>query len=387
MLFRSVGYQSQYDPNITPIYYENFLGQIDTLQDHLNWQLQMASLSGEERSIGYNIIGNIDDDGYFREDIEEFSQELEVTSEAVLKVLQKIQSFDPVGIGACSLQECLLIQLDYLEGETELARTIIQGYLPLLQKKQYHDIAKALKISQDQLREPLEIIEGLEPKPGRDYSVQHNPYVTPDVYVDKVDGEFMVMLYDENLPRLRLSKYYQSLLKAETKQKGSSKTKEYLEQKLRSAVWLIKSVEQRQCTIFKVAESIVKKQQNFFEKGVKYLKPMVLRDVAEDIGMHESTISRVSNHKYIYSPQGIHEIRFFFHSGLISESGEDVSSLHIKEVIKQEIIEESPKKPLSDQKLTDIISRKLNLTIARRTVAKYRIDLNIPSSSQRKSLS
>jgi RNA polymerase sigma-54 factor len=313
------------------------------------------------------------------------------------KTLKTIQRFDPIGIGSRTLQECLEVQLEYYGIEDQDAYTIVREYLPLLERKQFQDIAKKLKVDLDHLKPTLDIIESLEPKPGRKYSNLPTHYVIPDVYVVKLDGEYMVLLNDEGLPRLQVSPLYKNILtensvkrdknEPETdSDKESGETKEFLEKKMRSALWLIKSVDQRLSTIRRVSEAIVRKQREFFEHGVRHLKPMVLRDIAEEIDVHESTVSRVSTNKYLHCAQGVFELKFFFHSGISSEDGEDVSSLRIKEIIKEEISNENNRKPLSDKKLAEIIEEKTGVKIARRTVAKYRIDLGISSSSQRKSL-
>jgi RNA polymerase sigma-54 factor len=370
-----------------PVLYENFVRRTDSLHDHLNWQLQMSNLDDAGRNIGYYLIGNISDDGYLYDDLEELARTERLPVEELERVLAIIHKFDPVGVGSRNLSECLLVQMDHLGIEDELAREIVKNHLPLLERKRYNELSRAMRRSLEELKPALEVIEALEPRPGREFAIQPTLYVVPDVYVEKVDGEYIITLNDDGLPNLRISGFYKRLLSREMN--GGSddgQTKEFLEKKFRSAVWLMKSVEQRQRTIYKVASSIVRKQRDFFDKGIRSLKPMVLRDVAEDIDMHESTVSRVSTNKYLHCAQGVFELKFFFHSGITGENGEGVSSLRIKEIIREEISREDSQKPLSDQKLAQVLERRMGVTIARRTVAKYRIDMNIPSSSQRKSL-
>ena len=364
----------------TPFAYENIIHRSETLAEHLLWQLSLTHLSNDKQQIGVMIIGTINDDGYFTGTLEELAEKANVSVEVVEEVLGHIQEFDPVGVGARNLKECLLIQIHQVEFEFHpLAERIIKDHLVTLQKNAYKEIAKDLSVSTDEVQVAVDYIRTLEPKPGRSYSDSTSHYIQPDVYIYKVDDEFRIVLNEQGLPKLKINKLYQRY-----KDDGTDiKTKQYVEQKFRNALWLIKSVEQRQRTIFRVSESILKFQRDFFDHGIKALKPLVLRDVAEDIGMHESTISRVSTNKYMHTPQGIFEIKFFFHSGLSSLYGEEISSIRVKEMIKNLILNENPKSPLSDREIMQKIKDQ-GINIARRTIAKYREELKIPPSNRRR---
>lgn len=305
-----------------------------------------------------------------------------VSAAEVEYTLRHIQTFAPPGIGARDVQECLTIQARNL-GISELpVERLIQQYLPELQRRQYAQIAGALGVSLDTVELVAKMIANMSPRPGADFTAEPPEYITPDIYVYKVDGAYEVVLNEDDLPSLRINPVYKKLLGG-TNQAIPNATKQYVDQKLRSAMWFIRSVEQRKRTIYKVGKSIVKFQHAFLEQGISHLKPLVLRDVADDIAMHESTVSRVTTNKYIHTPQGVFELKYFFHSGLESSSGHDISSLAVKERIKQLILEEKPARPLSDQALEKILTAQ-GIAIARRTIAKYREELNIPSSVNRK---
>jgi len=361
--------------------YENMIRTKPTLSDHLVWQLSVTSQATEKDiEIGRYIIGNIDENGYLRSTADEISLESGFPAEDVEKSISLIQKFDPLGIGARNPEECLKIQLEFYHPENELAVKLVER-LPQLQRRKYQELAKEIGTTVEEITKTWELIKTLEPKPGRAYVTEEEYYVIPDVYVVKVDDEYKILLNEDGLPRLRINQAYKSMLKKGNN--SSDKDKEFLENKLNSALWLIKSVDQRRRTIYKVSESIVKFQREFFDKGITRLKPLVLRDVAEDIGMHESTVSRVSTNKYMHTPQGLHEIKYFFHSGIASQSGEDISSIRVREMIKKILAVEDSRKPLSDKGIAEILRNK-GLKIARRTVAKYREDLKIPSSNLRK---
>src|SRR5690606_20169858 len=282
------------------------------------------------------------------------------------------------------LRECLLIQARLMNPRNELVEKVIDLHLPNLERKNYAAIAKDLGVSQDEVIEAVKIIMEFEPKPGRSFQASEAQYITPDIYVYKVGDEFTIVLNEDGLPKLRISPYYRNIL-ASAKQghQQSKDTKEYVQDKLRSAMWLIRSIHNRQKTIYKVTEAIVHRQRDFFEKGVQHLKPMILKDVANDIGMHESTISRVTTNKYVHTPVGIFELKYFFNSSIGSADGTDsLASEAVKDKIRQLVAKEDPKHPLSDQKIVELL-RKENIDIARRTVAKYRDMLNILSSGKR----
>ncbi|MBW2139676.1 MAG: RNA polymerase factor sigma-54 [Deltaproteobacteria bacterium] len=378
-------YSSSSAPNMREIpeesNYETFVSEKTSLTDHLNWQWQMGKSAPLEDHVAEQIIGNLDSDGYLQISLEEIASLEFTTIEDVASVLAKVQEFDPIGVAARDLRECLLIQLRYLGQEESLAGKIVDQCLPELEKKNYQKIARKFKVSKEKVFEAVEVILNLDPKPGKAYNTEEPQYITPDVYVHKIGDEYVVVLNDDGLPRLRVNQYYRDVL---TNQKVvSDQTKEYIQGKLRSAVWLIRSIHQRQRTIYKVTESIVNFQRQFLDKGIPYLKPLVLRDVAEDVEMHESTISRVTSNKYVHTPQGIFELKFFFNSSISKFNGESLASESVKERIRKIITAEDPQKPLSDQRIVEIL-RASNIDIARRTVAKYREMLGILSSSKRK---
>jgi len=364
-----------------------------SLEDHLLWQLGLSGLSDAEKAIGQLIIGNLDEDGYLRTPVEELARDAGVTPEAVESVLMLIQTFDPAGVAARDLRECLLIQLRYLARgfrrgasgtmQSTLLESIVNHHLQDLEKKHYGRIAKALDVTPEEVFQATKIIEGLEPKPGRPYFASENYVVVPDVFVVKNEGEWVAVLNEEGLPRLRINPYYKHLMIS--KRDPSDATKAYLDEKLRGAQWIIRSIEQRNKTIIKVVSSIVKFQEQFFEQGVQSLKPLVLKQVAEDIGMHESTISRVTANKYLYCPQGMYELKYFFNTGLqrVNQQEDMLSSVTVREMIRQMVAEEDPRRPLKDQEIVARLQHR-NIVIARRTVAKYRTEVNIPSASQRR---
>lgn len=362
--------------------FENLLAKPQTLSDHLLWQLNFSTSSQLQQDIGEAIIGNLNEEGYLKATLEEIRDLGNFPMKEIESTLRMIQEFDPVGVAAKDLKECLTIQLKVLGISDRVIFEIVEHHLQKLQSKRYKELASELGCSMKRLQQYVDIIKGLDPKPGRKYSTEKSQYVTPDVYVFKVDNDYVFQLNDEGLPKLRISALYRKMLKKSAD--GESKdAKEFIKEKLQSAFRLIKSLNERQKTILKAAKSIVSFQRDFFDYGIERLKPMVLRDVADDIGVHESTVSRVVNNKYMHTSRGLFEMRFFFHSGLTSLFGEDISSLSVKERIKKLIQNENSKKPLSDASIAKIFSDE-GLKIARRTVAKYREDLKIPSSSIRR---
>jgi RNA polymerase sigma-54 factor len=363
--------------------YDQTLTRMPSLSDHLMWQLHLSVSDDAQLAAGEVIIGNIDDDGYLRATLDEMARAAGTMPRDVESALAVIQGFDPVGVGARDLKECLLIQVRYLDLQGSLVEKIIQEHLPDLEKRKYQNIAKVLNVTQqDVLEASAFIIHELEPKPGRPFASADTQYVVPDVYVAKVEDRYVIQLNDEGFPRVRINPYYRKIL---GQKEGVDKTtREYIEERLRSAQWLIKGMEQRNKTIYKVAESIVKFQTEFLEHGISLLKPMVLKDVAEDISMHESTISRVTTNKYMHTPQGIFPLKFFFTTGFTTAgTGAEVSSLTVKDTIQKMVREESPAAPLKDQQIVDALKAR-GLDIARRTVAKYREELRIPPTSVRK---
>src|SRR5438034_1568427 len=363
---------------------ENTLSTSSSLSDHLMWQLSMQSDESQLREIGSAIIGNLDDDGYLVASSEELAAMGPWAVSDVERALRLIQSFDPTGVAARDLQECLLLQLRHLGLEGTPTEKIVTDHLRLLQNHQVPEIARKLGLSIDDLKDHIEIIKHLDPKPGSRYNPTQSQYVIPDVYVIKVEDQYVAVLNEDGLPQMRTSRVHRRLL-AKNAVENTDETRAYVKDKFRSALWLIKSVEQRQKTIHKVATSIINFQKDFLDHGIEYLRPLVLRDVANDIGMHESTVSRVVTNKYMHTPQGVFEMKYFFHSGIASSYGEAVSSVTIKQRIRKIIEQEDPRKPLSDSKIVSILQRE-GLELARRTIAKYREELKIPTSNQRKVL-
>ena len=363
---------------------ENTLSTAASLSDHLLWQLSMQTDEPLMRDIGEAIVGNLDDDGQLVATVEELAAMGPWPVEDVERTLAVVQTFDPIGVAARDLQECLLLQLRHRGEEGTPAEKIITEYMRLLQNHQVPELARKLGMSIDDLKQHIEIIRHLDPKPGSRYNPSQSQHVIPDVYVVKAEDQYVVLLNEDGLPQLRISPVYRRLMDKSVAE-NTDETRAYVKDKFRSALWLIKSVEQRQKTIHKVATSIINFQRDFLEHGIEYLRPLVLRDVADDIGMHESTVSRVVTNKYMHTPQGVFEMKYFFHSGIASSYGGAVSSVTIKQRIRKIIEQEDSKRPLSDSKIVNILQRE-GLDLARRTIAKYREELKIPTSNQRKVL-
>jgi RNA polymerase sigma-54 factor len=363
---------------------ENTLTRPPNLSDHLTWQLSMSDASPRTKEIAQFIIGNIDEDGYLRASNDEIAASGGFAPEEVEAAVSAVQSLDPIGVGARDLRECLLLQLRFLEIDAPLVEVIIRDHWEEFMQRKFVALAKTLGIDMKTLEGIVELIKHLDPKPGRKYSNERAIYVEPDVYVHKVGDEYVIVLNEDGMPKLRINSGYRSMLSS-MDSKSDGETVNYIKDKIRSAVWLIKSLDQRQRTIYKVAESIVKHQREFLEKGIDFLRPLVLRDVADDIQMHESTVSRVVSNKYMHTPRGLFLMKYFFHSGIDSDTGEDISSLTVKKKIQSFIDNEDPRKPLSDSKIMKILNDE-GINIARRTVAKYRDELNIPSSTDRKQI-
>jgi RNA polymerase sigma-54 factor len=361
---------------------ENTLTRRTSLEDHLMWQLRLSNLDADGQRIGATIIYNLNNDGYLETPVEELATQLETDVAKVEQVLIRVQRLDPPGVGARDLRECLFAQLRNHGMEESLAARIVLNHLDLLEKHRYAELTKTLGVSVEMVREAAKAIALLEPKPGRDYGGAEPAYIVPDVYIQKVGDDFVVTLNESAVPRLRLANYYQRVLNDGA---VPASTKEYLQERMRSARWLVKSIFQRQQTISKVANSIVKFQRGFFEHGISQLRPLVLKDVAEDIEMHESTISRATANKYAHTPQGIFELKFFFTSGVKAADGDDVSAEAVKEKIRELVGGERQDNPLSDQAIAEVLGRG-QINIARRTVAKYRQALGILPSSRRKRL-
>ncbi|NUF48318.1 RNA polymerase factor sigma-54 [Gilliamella sp. ESL0250] len=373
------GTHSDYRNDELPIYQ----GEThETLHDYLRWQLELTPFSDTDKAIAVSIIEAIDERGYLTVSLDEILEEQgndEIELNEVETVLKRIWHFDPIGVGARSLQECLSIQIQHLTYPL-LVKQIIDNYLDLLATRDYRTLKKVLNASDEQLKEAVNFIQHLQPYPGDSVNTTPPNYVIPDVLVKKVNGNWIVDLNNDTMPRLRINQQYAAMEKI-----ANESDSQYIRSHLQNANWFIKSIENRNETLLKVSQFIVEHQQAFFEHGTEYMKPMILSDVATAIDMHESTISRVTTQKYLQCPTGIFELKFFFSSHVNTESGGEASSTAIRALIKKYILAEDSKKPLSDSKLVAILEEQ-GIMIARRTVAKYREALSIPPSSQRKQL-
>ncbi|WP_445426139.1 RNA polymerase factor sigma-54 [Alishewanella sp. HL-SH06] len=359
----------------------------DTLQDYLRWQMQLTPFSEIDRAIAEIIIEAIDDNGFLSISCEEILDSLqsnEVEADEVEAVIKRIQLFDPVGVGARSVQECLLVQLRQFEPTTPYlndAKLIISNYTEFLANRDFRSLMRVTKLKEEELKEVMQLIHSLNPRPGADVIKQEQQYVIPDVTVTKVKGRWQVELNADAMPKIRINQQYAAMSKTA---KNTADT-QFIRSHLQEAKWFLKSLESRNDTLLKVANCIVQQQQAFFEHGEEAMKPMVLNDVAEMVGMHESTISRVTTHKYMHTPRGIFELKFFFSSHVSTESGGECSSTAIRAFIKKLVAAENPAKPLSDSKMAEILLEQ-GINVARRTIAKYRESLFIPPSNQRKTL-
>ncbi len=351
------------------------------LWSYLLQQLHQSNgyADGEVR-IAEEIIGNINEDGFLTCPLEDIAESISVSIDQVEHALQRVQSFDPTGVGARDLRECLLLQIADRMGADSLAYRIVDLYFEELSTHKYHDIARALGITPVEVQDAADEIAMLDPKPGRKYVDLPPNYVTPDIVVEEVDGEFVVTLNDGNLPRLRISNTYQQLAR---NGEFKGRAKEFAQSKLNSANWIIQAIEQRRQTMLKVMYVILDRQREFFDGGIRYLRPLTLKEVADEISMHESTVSRVTNEKFVQSPRGVFRLKFFFSSGLSTEEGESVSARGVKARISEMIDEEDPRKPLTDQQIVELLHGE-GVNIARRTVQKYRDQLGILSSRYRK---
>ncbi len=373
------GYRGQDElPN-----YEATLTKAAGLSDYLMWQARMGDFVEEELRFAELVIGNLDERGYLTLDgvpsedvVPKLAEEAEIHPEDAEEVLKLIQRFDPVGVASRNLAECLTVQANHY-GMDQLVLDVVANHIRELERRDYQSIARTLGVPIEEVYDVAQVIAELEPRPARDYTGEAAQYIVPDVYVHKVGDSYFVVANDDGMPKLKISGFYRSAML------GDRKAREYIENKLRSAQWLIRSIDQRRKTIERVTECIVDKQRDFFEKGIEYLRPMILRDVADEVGMHESTISRVTSNKYVHTPRGLFELKYFFNSGIRRASQEDIASESVKQAIKRIIDSEDPGKPFSDQKIVELLA-KGGVVIARRTVTKYREMLGILSSSKRK---
>lgn len=376
--FRQWEYLPDDDDDYT---YEQYAWEEDTLTDYLLSQLQFSSLKDIKAKIGRYIIEAIDDNGYLTVSVEEIAEALHVETDIVEETLNFIQTFEPSGVAARNLRECLIIQLAAKGLLTDEIEYIIENMLQDLADNRIAFIAKTLGMKNQEVQQIADLIRTLEPKPGRLFSSGETiRYVVPDIFVEKVNGEYVVTNNDTSVPKLMVSSYYNKLTAEADKDEELDK---YLNDRFNAAVWLIRSIEQRKQTIFNVASAVVKYQQEFFDKGEKFLKTLTLKQIADEIGVHESTVSRSINGKYMQSPRGVFEMKYFFSSGVSGGDGEGVSSNSVKSIIKEIIAEEDPRKPYSDQDMVEILKEK-GIDISRRTVAKYREGMNILSSSKRR---
>ncbi len=361
--------------------FEATLTRRPSLSEHLEWQLQISEFDGSERRAATWIIGNLDEHGYLRSGLEEIARQSGEAEEVIAAALAKVQTLDPPGVAARDLAECLLLQLRSLGILEGLVVEIVRNHLDSLQRRDFKKIAKAVDATVEEVAEAARLIGRLEPRPGRAFGGEDPIYITPDIHVYKIGDEFHILLNEDGLPKLRINHLYRDVLSRDSKvEKG---TRDYVQDKVRAAMWLIKSIHQRQRTIYKVMQSIIKYQRDFFEKGISHLKPLNLRDVAEDIGMHESTVSRVTTNKYAHTPQGIFELKYFFNSSINRFDGDAIASESVKEKIRKIISAEDSRRPLSDQRIAEMLKRS-NIDIARRTVTKYRESMHILSSTKRR---
>ncbi|MEY4582310.1 MAG: hypothetical protein RL701_7013 [Pseudomonadota bacterium] len=362
---------------------EATLSKGEDLVDHIDWQIRMSDLVDDEKHFAALVTGNLDDRGYLTiegvapaEVVPRLAAEAEIDAEDAEEILKVIQAFDPIGVAARDLRECLLVQARHF-GMDELVIKILDEHLSDLERRNYQAIAKKLSVEIEEVYDVAQVIAELEPRPARNFLVSEPQYIVPDVWVHKVGDKYFVVANDDGMPKLKISGFYRSAMK------GDAQAKEYIQNKLRSAQWLIRSIDQRRKTIERVTDCIVEKQKDFFERGIEFLKPMILRDVAEEVGMHESTISRVTSNKYVATPRGVFELKFFFNSAIKRDSEDDIASESVKQAIKRICDAEDTKHPHSDQKIVELLAKE-KVMIARRTVAKYREMLGILSSSKRK---
>ncbi|MDX9720524.1 MAG: RNA polymerase factor sigma-54 [Myxococcota bacterium] len=363
--------------------YEATLSAPPSLAEHLLWQVQLSRLDEEQKLVAEEIVGNLNEDGYLLDPpLEKLAERCGVDMDTAEYVLETLQEMDPVGVASRSLKECLLVQAELSDPDDDLLLAVIEDHIHNLERKNYDAIAKALKVSIEEIYQVAKVISEMDPKPGRKYTNERPQYITPDIFVIKMEDGYRVVLNEDGLPKLRVSPYYAQMAKLASSNKEGS----YIRDKLAGARWLIRSIHQRQRTIHRVTEAIIRRQKDFLDKGVAYLKPMVLKDIADETNLHESTISRVTNKKYVHTPQGTFELKYFFNSRISRATGvgDDLASESVKERIKSIISQEDPQHPYSDQKIVQLL-RQQNIKIARRTVAKYREALGILSSTQRKS--
>ncbi|MGZ5424541.1 MAG: RNA polymerase factor sigma-54 [Candidatus Aminicenantales bacterium] len=375
------GFRPHFTESREAVSLENTISRTPSLWDHLNWQATLTFFTDEDRELAERIIGDINDDGYLITTVDELARLNQTTVEKVEAVRAKIKTFDPVGCGSLDLREALLTQMDYLQVQDEMARKIVSEGLPLLERSDYAQLARVLGVPLGEIRERIDLIKSLDPAPGRKYTEEKTSYVVPDIIVSKEGDEWAIALNDEGLPRLRISAYYRQLLGKAAQ--GEPEAYRFLKDRLKKALWFMHSLDQRNQTIYKVARFIVDRQKEFFEKGIDFIRPLTLMEIAQDIGVHESTVGRVVANKFMMTPRGVFSLKYFFHKALQGNYGEDVSSLKVKDKIRKLVESENKDNPLSDIEIGKILARE-DLRIARRTVAKYRNQLKIEPSHIRK---
>ena len=364
--------------------FEQFLTRPPSLAEHLEWQLHMSPIEGEVREAGICVIGNLNADGRLNATNEEMAAMEKCSDEIVEQARQAVMRLDPVGCGARDVRECLLVQLEVLGQKDRLAATLISDHLGELQQHKLPHLSKQIGVEVEVLLEELQFIRTLDPYPGRRYSSDEPILISPEIYIEKLDendDDYIIYFADDGSPRLRVSQQYQQMLS----QGVSNETKSFIREKMRSAVDLLRNIEHRRQTIYKVVESIVQRQRDFLDHGVQYIKPMMLKDIAEDIGMHLSTVSRVVNRKYAHTPQGVIELRRFFTEGMLNEDGEEISTRIIKLQIKKLIEDEDSHNPITDDQVVKILAKD-GIKLSRRTVAKYRDQMQIPGSRERRAV-
>ena len=360
---------------------ENVASKSITLWDHLNWQADLTFVDVKEKEIAQYIIGNINEDGYLIVSPEEIANTMETTSEEVERIQDKVKRFDPVGVACMSLKESLLAQMDHFEICNPTTRAIVENFIHLLEKSDFSQIAKQLGLPLSELKSHMEIIKRLDPAPGSKYSQERTFYVVPDIIIKKEDGEYKIFLNDEGLPRLKINGFYRNLLSQTSK--DNKEARQFLNDKMKKAFWFLRSLDQRNKTIYKVAKYILERQEGFIEKGIDYIKPLTLIELAQELGVHESTVGRVVANKYMMTPRGVFSLKYFFHKSLFGNFGEEISSLRVKDKLKILVENEDREHPLSDIEIEEILAKE-NFNIARRTVAKYRKQLKIEPSHIRK---
>ncbi|MBI1387755.1 MAG: RNA polymerase factor sigma-54 [bacterium] len=358
------------------------LAHEESLKDHLIWQLGVSIGGEEDYVIGEYILDQLDEDGYLKVSVEDIALTFDKPLEEIERILKVIQRFDPPGIGARSLEECLEIQCRHLEIDDDDIIQVIRHHLDELERRRYKEIARSLGVTEKHVQEIADIISNLDPRPGARYQILSNEYISPDVFVEKIGNEWQVRVSDDSAPPLRISRRYREML--QNPDSMSAEDFDFIKKKFQSAIWLIRNIEQRKRTLYRVTRAIMDKQEGFLEEGLTALKPLKLRDIADELGIHEATVCRVVNKKYVQTPRGLFELKYFFSTGLDATGGDDMSAKSVMEIIRNLIDEEDPKRPLSDQKITEILHRDYNLNIARRTVAKYREKMGILPTSKRK---